>query len=204
MPLPRKAPQEPDPQTLAACRAGDPAALERVFREQLPVLERLLARLLGPDPDREDVLQQVLLAAVAAFPAFRGEASVRTWLAGIAIRTVRQHWRQGAPRRRVPLELVPEPEGDPGQGPGPLLADQREGIRRLYEHLEALSERKRIAFVLHVLEGRSIAEVAALMEATLSATKSRVFFARRELVKRARRDPLLSSLVQHGQGEGER
>ncbi len=202
MPLPRKVPNEPDAQTLEACREGDPAALERVFREQMPALERLLARLLGPDPDREDVLQPVLLAAVSAFSRFRGDATVRTWLAGIAIRIVRHHWRHPDRGRRISLELVAEPEAT-SPGPGPALADQREGIRRLYQHLEALSAKKRIAFVLHVLEGHSIAEVAALMEASVSATKSRVFFARRELVKRARRDPVLSSLVAPAPEESE-
>lgn len=197
MPVPRKVPYEPDAQTLEACRAGDPAAMERVFREQLPALERLLSRLLGPDSEREDVLQQVLLAAVAAFPRFRGDATVRTWLAGIAVRCVHQHWRgrSGARRDSISLELVSEPRGPDTGSPGPALADQREAIRRLYEHLEALSARKRIAFVLHVLEGHSIAEVAALMDTSPSTTKSRVFFARRELVKRARRDPLLSAMV---------
>jgi len=50
--------------------------------------------------------------------------------------------------------------------------------------------------VLHVFEGLPIEEVAALTGASVTASKSRIFWARRELMKRASRDPLLRDLVQ--------
>jgi DNA-directed RNA polymerase specialized sigma24 family protein len=68
-------------------------------------------------------------------------------------------------------------------------------IERLEQHLRALGPKKRIAFVLHVFEGMPLEEVAALMGAGLAATKSRVFWARRELMARAARDPLLRELA---------
>jgi DNA-directed RNA polymerase specialized sigma24 family protein len=59
-----------------------------------------------------------------------------------------------------------------------------------------IAPKKRIAFVLHVFEGHPIEEVAALTGASITATKSRVFWARRELLKRAARDPQLRDLVE--------
>jgi DNA-directed RNA polymerase specialized sigma24 family protein len=61
--------------------------------------------------------------------------------------------------------------------------------------LEAIAPKKRIAFVLHVVEGYSLEEVATLMKASRTATKSRVFWARRELLARAGRDALLRDLL---------
>jgi DNA-directed RNA polymerase specialized sigma24 family protein len=79
--------------------------------------------------------------------------------------------------------------------PTEQAAPERRILERIYHHLSALSPKNRIAFVLHVVDERPIAEVAALMGATQAATKSRVFLARRQLVRRAGRDPMLRDLA---------
>jgi RNA polymerase sigma-70 factor (ECF subfamily) len=191
-----------DAATLDACRRGDRAALERVLGAEAPSLERLLRRLIGPDSPIEDVLQDTLEAVVVAFPSFRGEASVSTWMARIATRTAYHHLRRPEARRRAPLELVEDTEAADATPPERLAATRR-ALRATYRHLAAMAPKKRIAFVLHVFEGRPIAEVAALMGATRAATKSRVFFARRELLARARRDPELCDLASATGARGE-
>lgn len=191
---PVRRPGDPEPQVVEACRRGDPVALDAVFRQQLPDLERLIARLVGPNADVEDLVQQTLIQAIKAFPRYRGEASIRTWLARIAVNNVRMHFRRPERRRKVSLELVPFEPIDHGAAPD-RTADRRVRLARLFHHLDAISAKKRIAFALTVLEGHSIEEVAALMGATRAATKSRVFWARKELLRRARRDPLLRDLL---------
>ncbi len=158
-------------------------------------MERLLARLLGPRADVEDVLQLTLIAAVSAFPRFRGEASVTTWLARIAVRTAHAHLRSASVRRpRVALELLPTEPRDDGPSVEQRM-DAHRALRRLHEHLDALGPRKRIAFVLHAVDGRTVDEVAALMGATVAGTKSRLFFARRALMARVTRDPALRDIL---------
>ena len=154
-----------------------------MFRTYAPILERVLARVVGPRADVEDLLQDTFSAAIEAFPRFRGEASVKTWLHRIAINTAHKYLRHPRHRRDTPLDDVPEPSAaphDPGQR---VLTD------KLYAHLDTLDARKRIAFVLHVVDDLPIAEVAALMGASKAATKSRIFWARRALLKRLDRDP---------------
>jgi RNA polymerase sigma-70 factor (ECF subfamily) len=179
---------------LERCRQGDRSALERVFRAESPALERLIGRLIGPTADVEDLLQNTLIAAIDAFPRFRGEASVRTWLARIAVHVAGDHLRRPEARRpRVALELLAAEPRAPGPDPEAAL-DERRALERLYIHLDAISAAQRIAFVLHVVDGRSIGEVAALMGATEAGTKSRVFFGRRALMARISRDPALRDL----------
>jgi RNA polymerase sigma-70 factor, ECF subfamily len=183
-----------EPQALVdACRRGDRAALGQVFRAHAPAVERVLGRLLGPDADKEDLLQMTLVAAMGAFPRFRGEASVRTWLIRIAVRIVHEHLRRPERQRRVSLELVSEPS-NPAPEPDRQAAARR-ALAHLYRHLETIGPKKRIAFVLHVFEGHPLEDVAAIMGASRMATKSRVFWARRELLRRARKDPALRELV---------
>jgi len=167
--------------------------LQRVLTAHAPYLERLLSRVAGP-AEVEDLLQMTSLAAIRAFPRFRGEAAVRTWLSRIAVRTAYEQLRKPERKRRGAAELVEADVPDVGAGPD-RHTDNRRRVERLRHHLDCIGPKKRIAFALHVFEGRPMEEVAALMDASLSATKSRVFWARRELMAKARRDPLLSDLL---------
>jgi RNA polymerase sigma-70 factor, ECF subfamily len=184
-----------DDELVAACRRGDREALGTVFRRESPALERMLLRVTGHPALAEDLLQETFAAALEAFPRFRGDASVATWLARIAVRQVQQHWRRADTRRRSSLELVVD-ETDGGAPSPDRVVDSSRRLERIHEHLRALGANKRLAFVLRVLEGRSVDEVAALMGASHAATRSRIYFARRGLLARMRKDPALRDLVE--------
>ena len=131
-----QAPTTPDPALIEACRKKDRAALETVFRAHLPTLERFVAHMVGPKADIEDLVQDTLVTAIAAFPGFRGDASVGSWLNGIAINVFRRHLRRPVERRSVPLDLVAaaaEPV-DPGAAPDGI-ADGRRRVERIQAHL---------------------------------------------------------------------
>ncbi len=196
LPATRRAPvSEPTAELLAACARGERRALETVLRAQSPALEGLFMRLTGRRFEVEDLLQNTFIAAIRAFPKFRGEASVRSWLTRIAIAVFHDSLRNPERRRRGQLVLVTEEHALPDPTQLDHQADARRGLTRLAVHLEAIAPKKRIAFVLHVVEGYPLEEVATLMSASRTATKSRVFWARRELLGRARRDPLLAELL---------
>jgi len=177
--------REPGSDLVDRCRRGDRLAMNHVLMEHAEYLERVLARLVGPRFPLEDLLQDTFAAAIIAFPRFRGEASVRTWLHRIAINTAHAELRR--PRHRRDEPLVGEPVATAASAPQQLEDAQLSA--RLYAHLEKLDARKRIAFILHVLDDRPIAEVAALMGASASATKSRIFWARRTMHGLLSRDP---------------
>lgn len=190
----------PDPAELdlvEACRRGDKRALSAVFTAHSPYLEGLLGRMVGKSLEVEDLLQSTFVAAIGAFPRFRGEAQVRTWLARIAVRIAQERLRSAAHKRRrdVPdLEAHRDPDARPVSAERDIDTQRR--MRRLYEHLDAIGAKKRVAFMLHVFEGLPMEEVAALTGGSVPATKSRVFWARRELWKRASRDPVLQAMIQ--------
>jgi RNA polymerase sigma-70 factor (ECF subfamily) len=189
-------PSDAELDQIEACRRGDRRALQAVFSAHAPYLERLLSRVAGRSFEVEDLLQSTLMAAIQAFPRFRGEAQVRTWLARIAIRTAQERLRSAAHRRRVHVtDVESQADRDAPAACGEHELDVRRRLERLEVHLGALGAKKRVAFVLHVFEGLPIEEVAALTGAGVPATKSRVFWARRELLKKAARDPLLRGAV---------
>jgi RNA polymerase sigma-70 factor (ECF subfamily) len=179
---------------VARCVRGERTAQETVLRAHAPALENLFMRLTSRRLDVEDLLQNTFVAAIRAFPQFRGEASVKSWLTRIGIAVFYDHLRRPE-RRTARLELVSNDPSDAGE-PGPeRRAEARRGLERLSLHLGAIAPKKRLAFLLHVVDGHPLEEVAALMNASRTATKSRVFWARRELMSRARRDPSLRDWI---------
>lgn len=173
------------------CVAGDRAAQRHLFDREKRRVFATLCRILGPNQQLEDLLQEVFLSVFRSIGTFRGEASLSTWIDRCAVRAALGHMRS---RRRVSLELVVEqvPSDDPG---AERRALGREATRRLYAVLEGLDPAQRLAFTLHAVDGRRLPEVAELTGASLVATKARVWRARRYLEKRASVDPVLSDYV---------
>jgi RNA polymerase sigma-70 factor (ECF subfamily) len=188
-----------------ACSAGEPGALDHLYATHVGNVERTIGRLVGATPDLEDLVQQTFVEALRTLRAYRGIASLRTWFARIAVHVVARHLRAHKVRRHVALEAVPDealpaPETDPDHH----LDEHRIGPR-LHALLDRIAPKKRIALVLFAVEGLPAAEVATLMGATETATRSRVFFARRELRALIAQDPALSAHVRDllSPGEGD-
>jgi hypothetical protein len=80
--------------------------------------------------------------------------------------------------------------------PGPeRTAAAREGLALLDQLLAELRPKRRSAFVLHVLEGHSIEEVAAILNASTAAVKVRIHDARRHIERIARNPALVAALA---------
>ena len=180
---------------MEACRAGQREGFDRLFRAYSQVIERVIGRLIGPTPDLEDLLQTTFVEAIRSFGRYRGEASLKTWMTRIAVHVTMNQLRRGL-RRHVPLELLPATDEPVDRGPQPdRVADDRQLAHRLHKLLDRISPKKRVAFLLYAVEGHTIEEVAALTAAGRAATKSRIWFARRELLAMAKRDPILLELA---------
>ena len=174
------------------CVAGDRAAQRELFGRERARVHATLYRILGSNQDMEDLVQDAFIEIFRSLAGFRGDARLGTWIDRITVRVACAYLG----RRRPPavrLEAVPDlSAADPS---AEERAFAREASRRVYGLLERLEARQRVAFALHVLDGRSMADVARVTESSIVATKVRVFRARRELERRAARDPLLSSYL---------
>ncbi|HEX6245800.1 MAG TPA: sigma-70 family RNA polymerase sigma factor, partial [Polyangiales bacterium] len=173
------------PRARSAQADADAAAL---VRAELPRVERLLGRMLGPRGDLDDLVQSVFVEACRAFAHYRGEGSPGAFIGGIAVQVARRAMR-GSAFSRHRAELADEPPSAAGD-PEEAYA-RAQWMRRVRHALEQIAPKKRIAFALWALEGLEVTEVATLMGASVAATRSRVFYAQRELRQLAARDPIL-------------
>ena len=177
---------------LARARQGDTVAIQELFRAHLPGVHRVIHRLVGARADVDDLVQTVFVDAFRSLAGFRGDALFSTWLARIAVR-VTMH----AIRRRPPVAASLSEEAELAADlPGPeRRVAAREGLVLLDRLLAELRPKRRAAFVLHVLEGYSMEEVAAILSASTAAVKVRVHDARRHIERRVRRDPELAACL---------
>ena len=86
----------------ARLRGGDDEAFDEMVREYQEWLGRLVQRLLGYEGAVADVVQEVLLAVWVNRRKFRGDCSVGTWLARIAVNKCRSYQRRLKVRRKRP------------------------------------------------------------------------------------------------------
>jgi len=172
-----------------------------MFREHCETVERMIARLVGSSPDLEDLVQTTFVEALRTIHRYRGEASFKTWLASIAVHVAQHHLRAGRLRRHAPLELVPEARLASSAPDIEGQLDERRLSARLYALLDRIPARQRVALILFTIDGRPAEEVAALMGASQTATRSRVFFARRALRALIREDRGLAEMAANMFGE---
>lgn len=182
------------------CLTGEPAATRELFRRHRNRVHACLFRVLGGNRDMDDLLQEAFLQVFQSLRSWRAEASLATWIDRVAVRCAYRYLAQRGRRIAIePLEDEDAPALAPHEeGPGARRQLARDGVVRLYAVLDALSPAARLAFTLHELDGRSLAETAALIGSSVTATKLRVWRARKRIEAAAAADPVLSEFVDPG------
>jgi len=168
------------------------AAQRALFRREYSRVNATVYRLVGSARDADDLVQETFIAVFRGLPRFRGDSKLATWIDRIAVRVVFHRIRDRG-RNPVPLDLVGDIESSGGGTDDQVHA--REGLRRLYAALAELTPEARTAFALFAIDGRSITEVAQLTQTSFVAAKCRIWRARREIMKKAKDDPVLAELV---------
>jgi len=185
--------REPDPLVLRA-QEGDAQAFAELFRKHRSVVAAIAYRMLGPNADLEDVVQEVFLQVHRSLPDFRNQAKFSTWLHRVAVNVVLMTRRRAKSRPTYVHEDAARHE--PGTAPSPDHSVSRSRrIAAFHGLLERLSEKKRTVFVLHELEGMPPAEIAEVVDCPVLTVRTRLFYARKELAQMMRSDPHLAALA---------
>lgn len=168
-----------DPQLLAPSTLPEVIPPFRVVVERYAAfLWRALRHLGVREADVEDVCQEVFIVAHRRLPEFRGEASLRSWLYGIALRLASEYQRRAYVRREIPSD-------DPATSREEVLeldGLERSELRGLFlQALSQLDEDKRAVFVLYEIEELDMKEVSDAIGCPLQTAYSRLHAARQRL-----------------------
>jgi RNA polymerase sigma-70 factor (ECF subfamily) len=186
-----------DARLLAAIRAGEASAATALYERSRPIVDKTVRRLLGrPDPDQQDISQQVMIEIVRSVDRYRGECPLDAWIATLAAHVVWKSIRRRRLERRVMVvDSTFEFEAPEHPGQSAVL---RSVLRRVTEHLQAMDQGRAWAFLLHDVHGYDVREMARILEVSEAAAQSRLVRGRKELHERIGQDPELADALARG------
>jgi RNA polymerase sigma-70 factor (ECF subfamily) len=194
LPLP-----DSDVALVAALGAGRLDARGALFDRYGGDVERVLYRILGPDADIPDLLQDVFVVGLTSLHRLQNPQALKSWLIGIAIRKAR---KLIAKRRRWRFIQV-LPSGSLPEIEAPFApAEVSEALRCAYAVLERLPADERVVFTLRQIEGMELTAIAEACETSLSTVKRRFARAQSSFLSLARDYETLSRWLNAG-GLGE-
>jgi RNA polymerase sigma-70 factor (ECF subfamily) len=157
-----------------------PDDFRSVFTAEFAFVSRSLQRLGVREADVLDVAQELFLSVHARLHEWDRQRPIRPWLFGFAIRFASNYRKLGRHRGR-PLDHDEAPDT-------PRLGDKLDAKQLVQRALDSLDFDKRLALVMHDLEGFTGAEIATELGIPIFTVYSRVRVARetvREIVTRA-------------------
>jgi RNA polymerase sigma-70 factor (ECF subfamily) len=169
-----------------AIKGGDAHAFALLMRRFNRPLYRVARSIVKDDTEAEDALQDAYLLAYRNIAAYRGDASMRTWLTRIVVNEAIARSRKTARRASV-IELNGAMDDDgAGEGgmdesrfPEPEKAAMRMQVRNVLEkNIDALPDAFRTVFVMRALEEMTVEEVAGSLGIPEATVRTRFFRAR--------------------------
>ena len=139
---------EGDVALVAALRAGNRQAHGVLVERYADDLERVLMRVLGPDRDLDDLLHDVLLAALTSIHTLHEPTKLRSWLVSIAINKARKCLRT---RRRWRFIRFLAPSAVPEREASAVPAEVSEALSSTYAALASMPVDDRVFFALRFI-----------------------------------------------------
>src|ERR1700710_2055867 len=168
--------------------ARDEAAFRAIMQANTRRRYRLARGILRNDSEAEDVVQETYVRAFTHLESFRGDSSLATWLARIAMNEALGRLRRQKPSVEwttlppgtLEAQIIPFPHSTASEDPEKTMA-QRE-IQHVVEHaIDELPEAFRIVFITRVIEGMNVEETAEILGLKPETVKSRLHRARNML-----------------------
>lgn len=179
---------------------GDETAFANIVETFQRPVYNLCYRMLGDAIEAEDAAQETFWRAYQALNRYDPKRPFPTWLLSIAAHYCIDQQR----KRRIPIlsmDLLPE-EDAPDSAPSPEKVvselEETSQMRRLLSHL---GPQDRAAVILRYWYEFSEEEIARTLSLTVSAVKSRLHRARKELAQNWRENQARSALPERRKNE---
>jgi RNA polymerase sigma-70 factor, ECF subfamily len=170
-----------DDELIARLRRGERAAVEQAYVAHHAAIRGFARRLVGEVATAEDLVHDTFVALPRAIRGFRGEASLRSFLIGVAINHAKRHIRTAIRRRRATDRLAAQQELMPRTIDATDILDGKRLAERLSAALDELPLDQRVVFVLCEAEQRTSVQVAAIVGVPEGTVRTRLMHAKRKL-----------------------
>lgn len=186
----RPADEGDDPELVAALRAGDLTAFEKIIREQGRILLAVARRLLRNDDEAREAVQDAFVSAFRSCRRFEGASRISTWLHRIVVNSCLMRLRTQRRRLEVSIdEWLPTflPDGHheaafiDWSNAAHALIEQQETCALVRRCIDRLPDAYRTVLLMHDIEGIPVDEVAAALEISPNAVHIRLHRSRQAL-----------------------
>ena len=174
-----------DAELVGRARARDEAAIRAIMQANNRRLYRIARGILRNDSEAEDVVQETYVRAFTHLQDFRGDSSLATWLARIAMNEALGRLRRAKPSVDfstlapgvLEAQIIQFPLSSASEDPERSMA-QRE-IQGIVEHaIDELPDGFRLVFITRVIEGMNVEETAEILDLKPETVKTRLHRAR--------------------------
>ena len=175
----------PEAELVGRARARDEAAIRSIMQANNRRLYRLARGILRNDSEAEDVVQETYVRAFTHLEDFRGDSSLATWLARIAMNEALGRLRRQRPTVDLntlapgvlEAQIIQFPHSAPSEDPEKSMAQRQ--IQQVVEHaIDELPDAFRIVFITRVIEGMNVEETAEILGLKPVTVKTRLHRAR--------------------------
>ncbi len=148
---------------------GDARAFRALYDRHVQMIRTRTRRLMGNGPAVDDVVQEIFIQLHRSLPRFKAGEPFAPWAMRITRNVTYSHLR----RRPRAIHLAALQEfGASRSAWGQVSARQRMTI--LYAALDRVSDEAREVFILHTIEGLTLAEIANLTDTSINTVAARV------------------------------
>jgi RNA polymerase sigma-70 factor (ECF subfamily) len=181
-----------DKEIIQGIRQGDEAAFTALVEQYQDMVINASYRFVHNRDDALDIAQEVFIKAYDSIGKFREQSRLSTWLYRIAVNRSLNFIRDKK-RKNIfnSLDLLFENENssplkqeqDPNDTAEEKM-EKQESSRALYNALDDLPKKQRVAITLNKLEGLSYKEIGEIMDISVSETGVLINRARKKLQKK--------------------
>lgn len=188
-------PARTDEEIVRGMRDGEAWAAAALLDRYGTLVERIVRRIMGHDPDLADLVQDAFATILSSVSQVRDEKALKGWIAQVAAHTAHH-----AIRRRKLTRLIFFWQKDEAPEPScEIDVGAREGVLRVYKALEKLPADERVAFALRTIDEMPLEDVASACGVSLATIKRRLARAEQRFAAIVRGDPVLEGWMKEGE-----
>lgn len=173
---------QPSVDLIPRCQRGERSAQSEFYQVYRQDVLRTLNKVLGPDSEIEDALQDVFIEVFRSIKGFHGKSKVTTWLYRVTVNIALQRIRK---RKRRPEGYSVTKEDLPDHETPARSLERKDTSRQVYSILDGIAPKKRIVFILSEIMGMSASEIGKIVNANILTVRTRLHYARKEFYKEA-------------------
>lgn len=186
-----------DIELMLRTKEGDDSAFSELMRRHYRGVVNYIYRFTNMRENSEDLAQEVFLRMYKSAGSYKPEAKFSTWLYKIATNVSLTHVKRA--KSSLSLDSMTEAGIEVGNSELEIADDiiYRKEIKDvIFQAMESLPEREKIAIMLCKYEGLSYEEVSEVLECTVGAVKAYVHRGRMKLIDRLK--PYLTEGGEYG------